>query len=130
MDTLMGYLGKRNDRDATAAHIVVNIIETFYSSQKKNTVLFKSFSRIFLTSEANELCHNKDTTEKITASKEARMSPTVHIKKNTNMCKHPSQVGFENIYKMYKNMFYCVIVLFHQTLLSWLPTTVSTQSLR
>lgn len=27
------------------------------------------------------------------------------------MCKHPSQVGFENIYKMYKNMCHCVVVL-------------------
>lgn len=31
--------------------------------------------------------------------------------KNTQMCKHPSQEGFKNIYKMYKNMYYCVIVL-------------------
>lgn len=43
-DTLMGVLRKRND--ATAANIVVNIIETFYSSQKKYSAfqeLFKDF---------------------------------------------------------------------------------------
>lgn len=68
-------------------------------------MLFKSFQ------DPHDLRSPITTSEKITASKEARTSNVLVIlkkKKHTNVCKHPSQVGIENIYKMYKNV--CFIV--------------------
>ncbi len=45
-DNLMRFCGKGNDKDTIAVNAVVSIIKTFLLISK-NTVLFKSFSRIF-----------------------------------------------------------------------------------